>query len=162
MNIHYRAGNHDARFEDTHWWIRSRFLLIDQLLNRFSSAKSLRVLEIGCGTGVNLRYLEQHYANKLAHLTGTDPDAEPFTQGKITIQKEIPAGEFDLVLAMDVLEHTATPIALLAQIRDRLRPGGHLLVTVPAFPMAFWTSLLMKSPSTRKRYSIGDLQKGTS
>ena len=122
--------------KDTHWWIRSRFLLIDQALNRLFSAKPLRILEIGCGTGVNLRYLERHHAAKLSDLIGTDPDAEPLVRGKITIQKEIPTGEFDLVLAMDVLEHTDTPIELLAQIRECLRPGGLLLVTVPAFSMA--------------------------
>jgi len=157
MDIQYRAGDHDAHFEDTHWWVRSRFLLIDRAMNRLYCVKPLRVLEIGCGTGVNLRYLEQRYADKLSELTGTDPYAEPLTRGKITIQKEIPAGEFDLVLAMDVLEHTDTPTELLAQMRDRLRPAGILLVTVPAFQW-LWTSY-DEVAHHKKRYSIANLQK---
>jgi len=156
MDIQYHAGNHDARFEDTHWWIRSRFLLIDQALSRLRSAKPLRVLEIGCGTGVNLRYLEQRYAATLSDLIGSDPYAEPLIRGKITIQKEIPAGEFDLILAMDVLEHTDTPIELLAQIRERLAPGGLLLVTVPAFQW-LWTSY-DDVAHHKKRYSIANLR----
>src|SRR4029079_14886838 len=41
---------------------------------------------------------------------------------------------YDLILLLDVLEHIADDVAALAAARRALRPGGHLLVTVPALP----------------------------
>jgi SAM-dependent methyltransferase len=46
---------------------------------------------------------------------------------------------FDLVVALDVLEHVA-PEALLGEARRLLRPGGALLLSVPAFP-SLWSPL---------------------
>ena len=43
-----------------------------------------------------------------------------------------PAGHYDLVALLDVLEHVTDDSAALAAIRGRLKPGGALLVTVPA------------------------------
>lgn len=157
MNIQYSAGDADPRFEDSHWWIRSRFLLIDGLLARMGNSRPWRVLEIGCGTGVNLRHLETRHADKISDLIGTDPYAEPAKRGKTTIQRDLPEGVFDLILVMDVLEHTDTPVALLEEVRRRLHPQGRLLITVPAFQW-LWSSYDVIAHH-KKRYSAAALQK---
>lgn len=48
-------------------------------------------------------------------------------------------GQFDLVLACDVIEHV-DPNALLAEARRLARPGGKLLLSVPAFP-SLWSAM---------------------
>ena len=45
-----------------------------------------------------------------------------------------PAGAYDLVAMLDVLEHVPDDKGSLAAIKDRLKPGGTLLLTVPINP----------------------------
>ncbi|MDQ1396830.1 MAG: hypothetical protein QOG64_2089, partial [Acidimicrobiaceae bacterium] len=46
-------------------------------------------------------------------------------------EADLPPGQFDLVVLCDVLEHLADPGAALRRIRQLLRPGGVLFLTVP-------------------------------
>jgi SAM-dependent methyltransferase len=48
-----------------------------------------------------------------------------------------PAGQFGVVTLLDVIEHVSDDAALLADLRDVLRPGGHMLVSVPAWQRLF-------------------------
>jgi SAM-dependent methyltransferase len=45
-----------------------------------------------------------------------------------------PAGQFDLIALLDVLEHVEDDSALLVELAARLAPGGSLLVSVPMWP----------------------------
>ena len=49
----------------------------------------------------------------------------------------IPAGSLDLAYTVNVLEHIADDRGAAAALRDRLKPGGRLLVYVPAFPVLY-------------------------
>lgn len=49
----------------------------------------------------------------------------------------ISPGSLDLIYAVNVLEHIDDDLGIVAALRDRLRPGGTLLVYVPAFPCLF-------------------------
>src|SRR5258708_6797905 len=114
MDIRYAAPGGENSFEDTHWWIQSRFVLLDRLLTLKHRGRPLSLLDIGCGTGVNLRYLKTHYDSALAEIVGTDPYAVESVQGNVRVSRDIPEGKgFDLILAMDVLEHTDQPLELL-------------------------------------------------
>ncbi len=44
----------------------------------------------------------------------------------------------DMVLLMDVLEHVPDDRQLLEEVLRKVKPGGHVLITVPAFPFLFW------------------------
>ncbi|WP_174280485.1 class I SAM-dependent methyltransferase, partial [Sphingomonas bacterium] len=46
----------------------------------------------------------------------------------------IERGAYDLIAVLDVVEHIADDVAALAAMRERLAPGGAILITVPAHP----------------------------
>jgi SAM-dependent methyltransferase len=55
----------------------------------------------------------------------------------VTATTTLPDGAFDAALALDVIEHVDDDVALLAAVRARVRPGGLVVVTVPAWPALF-------------------------
>jgi SAM-dependent methyltransferase len=124
--------------EDTHWWFRGRRAVIHALLGRAPLAEHPRVLDAGCGTGRNIR----DYA-RLGEATGVDPspDAVAFRHarglGQVTQSgiEQLPFedGAFDLVTATDVLEHIPDDHGAARELRRVTKPGGALLVTVPAY-----------------------------
>ena len=91
------------------------------------------VLDVGCGSGAWLyqRKLEGH------EVWGLEIDDRAATAGResgLNIVKtvdELPDGRFDLVHMSHVLEHTAEPTGMMAAIRQKLRPGGEILILVP-------------------------------
>lgn len=128
-----------ARLEDSHWWFRARREIVFALLRRqLPPSRDRRLLEIGCGTGGNLRLLSQHY-------TAMGVEIDPYA-ANLAAQRagcEIRCGDLaaamretdfvpDAVLLLDVLEHVQDDRALLAQALALLPAGGLLLLTVPA------------------------------
>jgi len=105
----YRAM---ASHEDRHWWFVGRRAVIRRLLRLIALRKDARILEAGCGTGGNLYLLGEH-----GEVAAFEPNdlARAFAQKKapgVAIQSAtLPhqvdgiAGPFDLVVALDVLEH---------------------------------------------------------
>jgi SAM-dependent methyltransferase len=126
------------RHETTHWWFRWRFDLIADVMESLPTNGRKRILEAGCGTGQMLKSLELHgdaigidispQAIRYAKARGVNQ----LVQGSIT---DLPfkAGCFDAVLALDVIEHVDDDIGILAKLFEVVKPGGHLIVTVPAY-----------------------------
>jgi SAM-dependent methyltransferase len=124
--------------EDTHWWFRGRRAVIHALLGRAPLPERPRVLDAGCGTGRNIT----EYA-RLGETAGVDPspDAVAFCHARGLGQviesgiENLPFddGAFDLVTATDVLEHIPDDGGAARELRRVTRPGGSLLVTVPAY-----------------------------
>jgi SAM-dependent methyltransferase len=133
------------RFEDRYWWFVARRHLITSLLDaRYPRDGRLRILDIGCGTGKMLDELAPFGA-----VVGADfsPEALQFcvTRGvgadlaRADVRRLPFAGEsFDVVTAMDIIEHIDDDKAAACEVFRVLRPGGRLLVTVPAFP-SLWS-----------------------
>lgn len=103
----------------------------EQVKNRTSGRK---ICDFGCGYGGFLRLNEGHAFSVAgvelrnhcrAHLQETCPDAR--------VEKSILDFDtsFDLVTLFHVLEHIPTPTAVLADIRQRIAPGGEVLIEVP-------------------------------
>jgi SAM-dependent methyltransferase len=135
-----------AELEPTSFWFRSRNALILWALDRyFPQARSL--LEVGCGTGFVLDAI--HRARPELAITGGDLFAEglavarrrlpdvPLVQLDATAMSFDKA--FDVVAALDVIEHIADDAAALRGIRRAARDGGGLLLTVPQHP-ALWSA----------------------
>jgi SAM-dependent methyltransferase len=137
-----------ATFADiqwTHWWFRGRRAVLDDVLARRlggpPSRRNLevqRVLEVGCGTGAMVPVLAKYGA-----VTGMDPSGEAVAECKAqfpehtfvkgTVPDDVPDETFDLVAALDVLEHIDDDVGALRRLGDALAPGGLLLLTVPAY-----------------------------
>lgn len=130
----------EAKVEETHWWFVGRRKLFRRELAKLGHWPNARILDIGTGTGANLRLLRQM---GLRDVTGLDSSEEAIrfcaARGLGAVQKgdvrRLPFqdGGFDIVLATDVLEHVDRDAEAASEIRRVLKPGGHALVTVPAF-----------------------------
>ena len=140
------AFAHMAATEATHWWFVGRRSVIDAILDGIDLPQDGTILEAGCGTGGNLATLARR-----GHITAFDPhiDALAFAQSRHpnvdirqgALPSELPydKGSFDLVAALDVLEHVEDDRSSAHALVDLVRPGGWLLVTVPAH-QALWGS----------------------
>jgi SAM-dependent methyltransferase len=125
------------RLEDTHWWFLGRRRLVLNELTRYAGTRAGRILDLGCGTGGMLPHL-----TTLGDALGLDSADEaalacrrrgvPFVKGWGS-QLPFRDAAFDAVTALDVIEHVPDDAGLLREIRRVLRPGGLLLVTVPAY-----------------------------
>jgi SAM-dependent methyltransferase len=130
-----------AAHEDRHWWFVGRRAVIGAMLERVPFGPDARVLEAGCGTGGNLYLLsevgqvaafEPHdVARDLA--TGKHPDVV-IAEGELPFRIPFQPGTFDLVAALDVIEHVDEDKAALRALVEMARPGGYIIVTVPAIP----------------------------
>lgn len=144
-----------AETEDRHWWFAGRRHLVDLLLRRWGPAGPARdrqAVDAGCGSGGNLALLQAHGFTVLAF----EPDASarqvaeerarrlnaPAGQlrvmpGALPDAVALPAGSADVVVCLDVLEHVEDDAGALRRLWEATRPGGRLVLTVPAHPRLF-------------------------
>ena len=128
-----------AELDERHWWYRARRDILADLIRREAMPPTkARILEIGCGTGHNLDMLREFGKVDALEL---DDEARGIAEkrlGRKVMSAPLPelAGvrdrHYDLIAALDVIEHIDDDEAALASIAARLKPGGKLLMTVPA------------------------------
>ena len=130
-----------AELDQHHWWFRARRRILEELIVRVvRPTKGGRVLEVGCGTGHNLAML-----GKFGELDASELDFAARTLSTKRLGREVKEAklpdlsmfkrnEYDLVALLDVLEHVPDDLGSLRAIHRRLKPGGALLLTVPANP----------------------------
>ena len=124
--------------DEHHWWYRGRRLIIDTELRRLPLPVPATVLDAGCGSGRTLLQLAG-----LGSVSGIElnPEAAGLARerGEFDVRvgrlEELPweTGSFDLITCLDVIEHTPDDRVTLRELRRVARPGGWLLVTVPAY-----------------------------
>jgi len=135
------------RLGEEYFWFSSQNAIVERVLGgRLAplegGRRPLRLLDVGCGPGNVLRRLE-----RWGHAFGSDfsLDALAFARSKgmrrllSSDSTALPFAScaFDVVVALDVLEHIADDRAALHEIARVLRPGGVFVFAVPAF-MALW------------------------
>ena len=125
--------------EDHHWWFRGRRQIVSALLQRIGLSSDSRILDLGCGTGGNLRMLSDYGVvtgvelnQQALELARIRDDANVF-QGRLPNDMPFEPQSFDCITMLDVLEHVEEEHAALQTVSGLLAPGGHLLITVPAF-----------------------------
>lgn len=135
-----------AALEGDHWWFVSRREIIRRLLTaHLPPSEHRRLLDVGCGTGGMLPMLGQ-----FGEVSGLDGDPlavaqcharySSFPVTRADIPQDVPAdASFDVVSAFDVIEHIADDVQALRALRGAARPGGHVVVTVPALSW-LWSS----------------------
>jgi SAM-dependent methyltransferase len=121
-----------------HPWETARVQAIRQIVGGLG-LRAPRVLDVGAGDGYLIHALhsalgfQQSVAQDI-HLT--ESLARQLSKPGVEFVRELsdPAYRAELILLLDVIEHVEDPVALLSQLRrERLAPGGRMLITVPAF-----------------------------
>ncbi len=145
--------------EGSHWWFVGRRAILEGFLRSIveklgsppyeggvdaalgGRGGSLRILDVGCGTGANIEMLSQ-FGN--AEGVDVSDDALDFCRRKgLTVQKGLAEtlpyddGSFDLTTALDVIEHLDDDVAGLKEMFRVTKSGGYSLFFVPAF-MWLW------------------------
>jgi SAM-dependent methyltransferase len=122
--------------DERHWWYRGRRRMLYALLHGFDLSGTLRVLDAGCGSG---RTLDELAILGEAHGVELNPAALSIARARGHDVREAPVEEipyddasFDLVTCLDVIEHTDDDSVALRELRRVMRPGGYLVVSVPA------------------------------
>ncbi|MCC2976118.1 class I SAM-dependent methyltransferase [Sphingomonas sp. PL-96] len=135
--IYDRMAAHDS----THWWYRARRDILADYVTRYASLpKVARILEIGCGTGHNLPMLAQFGAvdaieiDAAAREIASSRLGKPVGEAPLPDLPGVPEASYDMIAVLDVVEHIEDDVAALAGMARRLKPGGKILVTVPAHP----------------------------
>lgn len=127
------------RYEGDYWWYVGRRHLVHTLIKQWiGQTENPLILDIGCGTGAMAKDLQQ-YGNVIGcDLRHTALEycrkrsLSELVQGDIT---NLPFQDhsFDLIVALDILEHVPDDAAALKELRRVLKPNGRLVVTVPAY-----------------------------
>lgn len=158
-----------SEVEGSHWWFAGRRRILRSFLETIiptlpgpQKGETARILDVGCGTGANLEML----AN-LGEAQGVDISEEALdfcrARGLHSVQlgpaEHLPYADesFDLVTALDVVEHLDDDVAGLKEMRRVLRPGGCALLFVPAF-MFLW-GVQDDVSHHRRRYTLAEIKK---
>ncbi len=152
----------EAAIEETHWWFVGRRRLFGRELEAAGIRLDARILDVGTGTGSNLRMLRDL---RYSAVEGLDMSEEairwcagkglgPVRRGSIC-DMPFEEGRFDAVLATDIIEHVEDDERALTELTRVIRPGGTALITVPAFP-ALW-GLQDEVALHRRRYRMRPL-----
>ncbi len=130
-----------AELDATHWWYRARRDVLARLIERSVPLPAeARILEVGCGTGHNLPMLARFgrvdatEIDGFARVIASKRLGHAVRDSALPALKGVPDRTYDLVAILDVLEHVEEDREALASMAGKLRPGGRILVTVPAHP----------------------------
>jgi SAM-dependent methyltransferase len=147
-----------------HWWYSARRRILDQTLERVrdSGVPDGVIYDLGCGVGANLAMLKRFgtcvgvdsspeavaYCHELGHHEVLRSDLERL--------EGLTPDSGNVVLLADVLEHLDDVDGCLRSVRTLLKPGGAVVITVPAF-MFLWSGL-DELAHHRRRYTERELR----
>jgi len=152
-------AEHYADLEQWHWWFRGRRRILEDLLRQSLRGRGpLAIVSLGAGPSEGLDWLVA-LAGARGSVVALDADrlhaCRPgpglhYVVGDLGAPPLAPAA-FDVVLALDVLEHLDDDATALARAARLLKPGGTLVVTVPALPSLWGTQDVVSHH--RRRYT---------
>lgn len=135
--VKYHYSDKEETF--SHWYLRSK---LDSLLKKIQANHSapLRILEIGSGNGEYANYLN----GKGFSVVGMEPSLEGCEIAKRefggvrfiqqSIYDDVPhdlKNSFDLIVAVEVIEHLPYPQKFFEKVKAYIKPSGHLILTTP-------------------------------
>lgn len=158
--VYDRMAAHDT----THWWYRARREILSDYLSRYGGLpKDARILEIGCGTGHNLPMLARFgdvdaiEIDAAARELASERLGKPVSDAPLPELPGVERGHYDLIAVLDVIEHIGDDVGALKAMASCLKPGGHILIAVPAHPW-MWSAHDVVNHHQR-RYTKASLDK---
>ena len=127
-----------ADVEDRHWWFEGRRALVASALDAMGLPPDAHLLDAGAGSGGTLPLLARYGTVRAFELDAAARERASargvvdVVDGRLPDAVPYPDERFDAVVLLDVLEHVRQDVRALDVLRQRLAPGGRLLVTVPA------------------------------
>lgn len=155
-----------------YWWNQGRQDLVLGLIKRYSGRTlpdpGYKMLDVGCAAGGTLQFLRTWgeawgldlSAEAIALCRAWGQPAERLVQGDAARLEPFAPETFDLVTAVEILEHLEQPETALASIWRVLKPGGLLILTVPA-DQRLWSERDQRLEHQR-RYAVKDLVRSVS
>ena len=125
--------------DKSHWWFIGRRKILTTLLNKDIPVKAGALLDIGSGPAINIPLI-RNYATTVDCLEASPEAIEialrdfpelSMVQGYFP--DTVPDKTYDAISMFDVLEHIADDVLSVSTVFSKLRPGGHFIVTVPAY-----------------------------
>lgn len=155
-----------AASEDSHWWYRRlRRLVVETLDSAFPGAGPRTIVDVGCGTGGCCRAVRSRFGS--VRCVGIDPEPKALEHCRASGMRELirasaselplrPASA-DAVICLDVLYYPSIrPDAAMQRFFDVLRPGGVLILNLPAF--ARLRGQHDVAVAIRKRYRLDEVR----
>ena len=143
--------------ESFHWWFVARRRLLKSILSSINVPSNCPALDIGCGTGSNLKLL----ASEDIKAIGLDRSIYVLSLISKKFQVPLLSGDLNklpvrsnsigLIIAMDVLEHLDDDLIGIKELYRTLTKGGMLILTVPAFK--FLWGIQDEVTAHKRRYS---------
>lgn len=166
MDIVYESKYH--QLEEDNWWFVARRDIVYKLFRACNLPKDKAILEIGCSGGPLIKQMNE---DGYKQVYGIDISAKAIELAKARGIRNVevmdgtsPAfapATFDLIIASDVLEHIEQAQEALQNWHTLLKPGGRIIIFVPAFPF-LWSGHDVVNHHFR-RYTekglIADMQK---
>jgi len=150
------------KLESFYWWFVARRQLLESLVESIArDFKKATILDVGCGTGINYSVLSKHGDT---FSTDASEEALAFSKSRGTDGlarsdlESLPFANstFDIVTALDVLEHVDDDLKALNEILRVTAKGGVLVITVPAY--GFLWSEHDEALHHRRRYAASELR----
>ena len=151
-----------SEIQKKHWWFVTRKNIVLDFIDRYlTKDDQVKVLDIGCGSGLMLNALEE-----VGETFGMDMSDEAICFSKEIFNGRVEKGVlpdqlpyqdnfFDLITALDVIEHIDNDIDSIRALRSLLVPGGKCILTVPAY-MFLWSSH-DEMNQHKRRYTLSKL-----
>ena len=158
------------KFEENHWWYIGLRGYLSAVFSKYAELIPQKpvVLDVGCGTGANLRHMNNFFNNgnfsgfdmnssSIKYSKSKNPDARIY-EGNINNPK-LSDQKYDLITILDVLCTTGfeNTINGLVEITNNLKPGGLLILNDPAFQWLYGEH--DRAVHTIRRYTKKDMIK---
>jgi cyclopropane fatty-acyl-phospholipid synthase-like methyltransferase len=124
-----------------HWWWRAREAILVRVLRRLRPQPGSTILDVGCGNALSFPALAEFGTVRgievdVKLLDDTGPFREQISTDPLeSAVYDDPRWRFDVITALDVVEHIDDDGAAVARMVGMLKCGGFMIITVPAFPL---------------------------
>ena len=152
----------ESKVESFHWWFVVRRKLLKSILSSIDVPINCLTLDIGCGTGSNLKILGSAGLHK---VVGLDRSFYALSLAKKKVNLSLVSGDINslpirsnsigLIIAMDILEHLDNDANGIKESYRVLNKGGILLLTAPAFKALWGTQDVVTGH--KRRYSRNEI-----